>query len=67
MEGLNTLRYYLYDEICIHNKKDDFWVVIHDHVLDLTTMLKDRLDSWNSVGSSSINLHQYYLLFPINQ
>ena len=43
------LKYYLYDEVCIHNKRDDFWVVIHGNVLDLTQLLNDRCDSWNNV------------------
>lgn len=44
------LKYYLYDEVCIHNKRDDFWVVIHGNVFDLTQLLNDRLDSWNNVN-----------------
>ncbi|EDW71336.1 cytochrome b5 domain-containing protein 1 [Drosophila virilis] len=41
------LRYYLMDEVCIHNKKTDFWIVIHKNVFDLTPMIKDRRDHWN--------------------
>ncbi|CAD6999632.1 unnamed protein product [Ceratitis capitata] len=42
------MRYYLHDEVVLHNKKDDFWVVLHGNVLDLTPFLKDRYDHWNS-------------------
>ncbi|KAM7351894.1 cytochrome b5 domain-containing protein 1 [Cochliomyia hominivorax] len=41
------MKYYLYDEVCIHNKRNDFWVVIHGNILDLTPLLNDRSDSWN--------------------
>ncbi|XP_075151124.1 cytochrome b5 domain-containing protein 1 [Haematobia irritans] len=41
------MRYYRYDEVCIHNKKEDFWIVIHGNVFDLTAMLKDRQETWN--------------------
>lgn len=51
------LRFYLWDEVVIHNKKDDCWVVIHRNVLDLTPMIRDRLDHWNAVGLCS---HQKY-------
>lgn len=44
------MRYYLHDEVVLHNKKDDFWVVLHGNVLDLTPFLKDRYDHWNSVS-----------------
>uniref|UniRef100_A0A1I8N4C5 Cytochrome b5 domain-containing protein 1 n=1 Tax=Musca domestica TaxID=7370 RepID=A0A1I8N4C5_MUSDO len=44
---MSNLRYFLYDEVCVHNKKDDFWIVIHGNVFDLTPMLRDRQDSWN--------------------
>lgn len=44
------MRFYLLDEVVLHNKKDDFWVVIHGNVLDLTPLLKDRYDHWNSVS-----------------
>lgn len=43
------LRYYLMDEVCIHNKKTDFWIVIHKNVFDLTRMIEDRRDHWNRV------------------
>lgn len=46
---MSKLRYFLYDEVCVHNKKDDFWIVIHGNVFDLTPMLRDRQDSWNKV------------------
>ncbi|ALC38741.1 CG15429 [Drosophila busckii] len=41
------MRYYLKDEIVLHNKKLDCWLVIHQNVYDLTPMIKDRLDHWN--------------------
>ncbi|XP_013107657.2 cytochrome b5 domain-containing protein 1 [Stomoxys calcitrans] len=41
------MRYYRYDEVCLHNKKEDFWVVIHGNVFDLTPMLRDRQETWN--------------------
>lgn len=64
MEGVNNnLHYYLYDEICLHNKRDDFWVVIHDHVFNLTIMLKDRIDTWNSVEYNQ----SIFLFFIFNQ
>ncbi|XP_034670226.1 cytochrome b5 domain-containing protein 1 [Drosophila subobscura] len=45
---INKLRYYLRDEIVLHNKKDDCWITIHGNVFDLTPMIRDRLDHWNS-------------------
>ncbi|EDW77832.1 uncharacterized protein Dwil_GK24335 [Drosophila willistoni] len=42
------LRYYLRDEVVIHNKKCDCWVIIHRKVFDLTALIKDRLDHWNT-------------------
>ncbi|KAH8412109.1 hypothetical protein KR222_011377 [Zaprionus bogoriensis] len=47
MELPTKLRYYLFDEVVIHNKKHDCWVVIHSNVLDLTPLLNDRRDHWN--------------------
>ncbi|KAH8262726.1 cytochrome b5 domain-containing protein 1 [Drosophila bipectinata] len=44
---IKRMRYYLKDEVVGHNKKDDFWVIIHMNVFDLTEMLKDRTDHWN--------------------
>ncbi|XP_055921240.1 cytochrome b5 domain-containing protein 1 [Eupeodes corollae] len=41
------IKYYIYDEIVIHDKIDDFWVNIHRDVIDLTPLLQDRRDSWN--------------------
>uniref|UniRef100_A0A1B0FLB8 Cytochrome b5 domain-containing protein 1 n=1 Tax=Glossina morsitans morsitans TaxID=37546 RepID=A0A1B0FLB8_GLOMM len=41
------MRYYLFDEVCLHSKKDDFWIIIHDNIFNLTPMLQDRYDSWN--------------------
>ncbi|XP_037805588.1 cytochrome b5 domain-containing protein 1 [Lucilia sericata] len=44
---MDKMKYYLYDEVCIHNNKNDFWVVIHGNILDLTPLINDRQDSWN--------------------
>ncbi|EDV99126.1 cytochrome b5 domain-containing protein 1 [Drosophila grimshawi] len=46
-QPIRKMRYYLMDEICIHNKKEDCWIVIYRNVFDLTPMIKDRLDHWN--------------------
>lgn len=54
MEVPRKLRFYLFDEVVIHNKKDDCWVVIHRNVFDLTPMIRDRLDHWNAVGTLGI-------------
>jgi hypothetical protein len=39
------MKYYLRDEVVIHNRSDDIWIIIHGKVLDLTKLLKDRKDS----------------------
>ncbi|KAH8393753.1 hypothetical protein KR200_010850 [Drosophila serrata] len=46
-QPINSLRYYLRDEVVSHNQKDDCWVIIHSNVFNLTPMLRDRLDHWN--------------------
>lgn len=58
------MKYYLYDEVCIHNKRNDFWVVIHNNILDLTPLLIDRSDSWNKVNSTLFAFNfQFKFLF----
>ncbi|XP_017151259.1 cytochrome b5 domain-containing protein 1 [Drosophila miranda] len=47
-QPINKMRYYLKDETVLHNKKDDCWIIIHNNVYDLTPMIRDRLDHWNT-------------------
>ncbi|XP_030383222.1 cytochrome b5 domain-containing protein 1 [Scaptodrosophila lebanonensis] len=47
MQQPKIMRFYLKDEVALHNKKDDMWVAIHENVLDLTPLIRDRLDHWN--------------------
>ncbi|XP_055838467.1 cytochrome b5 domain-containing protein 1 [Episyrphus balteatus] len=41
------IKYFIYDEVVIHDKIDNFWVIIHGDVIDLTPLLQDRIESWN--------------------
>lgn len=42
------MRFYLRDEVVIHNQIDDIWVIINRIVYNLTELIKDRLDSLNA-------------------
>lgn len=45
----NNVKYFLRDEVAVHNKLQDFWVILHGNVLDLTMFLKTRQDSMTCV------------------
>lgn len=45
------VKYYLRDEVVVHNTLNDFWVILHGNVLDLTIFLNTRQDSMTCVRS----------------
>lgn len=49
IDPFRKLKFYTYDEVVIHNKQDDFWVVVHRNIFDLSPLIEDRKDSWNVV------------------
>lgn len=38
------VKYYLPDEVVVHNKLDDIWVIINGNVLDLTNFFQSRTE-----------------------
>lgn len=45
--------HYTRDEVVVHNKPDDIWVIVNDRVFDLTNLVQSRLDSMNDVSKDS--------------
>jgi len=44
------IKYYLRDEVVIHNSMYDIWVIVQCRVFDLTRLIRDRMDTMNDVG-----------------
>lgn len=42
-------KYYLFNEIVIHNKIDDIWIVINDKVLDLTDLFRNVVNTYDKL------------------
>ncbi|XP_055384267.1 cytochrome b5 domain-containing protein 1 [Condylostylus longicornis] len=42
-------KFFIRDEVVIHNKPHDFWIIIHGNVLDLTSFIISKLrnNTWN--------------------
>lgn len=56
-----AIRYFTKDEIVVHNKPDDIWLIIHGWVLDLSDFFEKRRCSMNDVRKSTFIL---FLLSP---
>lgn len=50
----NPVKYYLPDEVVVHNKLDDIWVIINGNVLDLTNFFQSRTEFLSPVKESRL-------------
>lgn len=47
---MNEVRYYTRNEVVIHNKTDDIWVIINNVIFNLTRIIENRSDTMNDVS-----------------
>lgn len=47
---MNQVRYYTTNEVVIHNKTDDIWVIINNVIFNLTRLIENRLYTINDVS-----------------
>lgn len=45
-----SVRYYTRNEVVIHNKMTDIWVIINNVIFNLTRLMENRSDTMNNVS-----------------
>lgn len=62
-------KYFLRDEVVIHNHAKDIWVIINRHVFNLTPLYADRRGSMNDVirilMKKGIYFYKFYTHFLV--
>lgn len=56
-------KYFLRDEVVIHNHAKDIWVIINRHVFNLTPLYADRRGSMNDVIRILMKNHFFYKFY----
>lgn len=54
--------YFTCDEVVIHNKADDIWVIVHKMVFELTNLIKERSQTMSDVSFE--NFSEIFVFTP---
>lgn len=65
IEDGQPIKFFTKDEVVVHNRPEDFWLIIHGWVLDLTSMLQKRRCSMTPVSLLILNLEIYLITCQI--